>query len=174
MPRRYHRRRSYAIARPLRKYSNETYIINLIKPGSATIAAGDQLLGVYSPKASTLGTRKIKNFTLSLSSNNNVPFVYALVYVPEGTQPSTLKLNPQTITTDAIDAISLYEPNQNVIMSGMFGGPSGQIIKAKTRLARNLNSNDFIVLIIAPVQNFAIESGESFCCCCALNFAITY
>ena len=169
MPRRYRRRRSYSIVRPLKKYSNETYVLNLSKTNDTAepiiIPTGDNLIGIYSPTASTLGTRKAKNFTVSLSCDVDVPFMYALVYVPEGTDPSTLTVTPKEITGAPIAANSLYEPNQNVIMTGMFGGPSGQIVKSKSRLARNLNSNDYIILIVAPIADITIpvDTGVHIC-----------
>ena len=94
MPRRYRRRR-YAITRPLKttKYSNETYAA-----GSSTQWLDSALYSsVCIPASQTLGTRKCKNFTLTLVSkagadDYNKPIYFALVFVPEGTVPSALNI----------------------------------------------------------------------------------
>lgn len=154
MPRRY-RRRSYKITRPLKttKYSNETYA-TLHKAAVATEELGTNVYAIQKasniiPQTSVLGTRKVKNFTVRfkafdiVASDNTVnPTVWqwALVFVPEGLTPTHLQLGLGGAFT------SMYEPNQNVIISGV--ADSNQVYVSKTRLARNLNSGDGIYFVL--------------------------
>lgn len=95
------------------------------------------------------GMRKVKNFSIEIHpciySNEgqslSIPYCWALVYVPEG----------QNFTPDfgnTTNGGSLYEPNQNVIISG--SGVCGDAGPRRfTRMARNLNSGDRIYLLLA-------------------------
>lgn len=123
---------------------------------------------------SAQGMRKAKNFTLDLSSigfpgegeSGTIirPVYWALVYVPEGS-PGDIKLSTPTTSTS-----SLYEPNQNVIMSGIITS-DGQKNRFTTKLARNLNSNDKISLLyLLPQDNAAHDINVNIC----LTYAITY
>lgn len=163
MPRYRRYRRTYPISRSLRttKYSNETYIFNNLN----TIYSTENTYRVgMIPSTSTMGTRKCKNFTLTLSTVPLVPFLFALIFVPEGTQAGDISL-PTSSTP-----VSLYEPNQNVIMSGIFGGPNATISRFKSRLARNLNSGDNIYLVIKPIQDY--ETGAPITA--LLNYAVAF
>lgn len=186
MPRRYRRRR-YTLSRPLKtvRYSNETASFNVVK----TIASGNQYVNgdpiAIVPSTSVAGTRKAKNFTLRLLLESIAPIrvQWALVFVPQGTTASNLQnsTNPDVFQ-------SLYEPNQNVIMSGMIIASPYAILNNipyyspvtpttfKTRLARNLDSGDSIRLVWvaytptgdgAPADTNAVLTGQC-------NFAISY
>lgn len=153
MPRRYTRSGKYTRRVKTVKYSNETYnftdAIDVAAPSVKTVA--------YSTVISAIdqqGVRKCKNFELSLTGTpfvpNNaqnsaeaVPVFWALVYVPQGTQPSQINIG----SNDA--PASLYEPNQNVIMSGVWPGDLTAPYVKRTRLARNLNSGDSIAFVLA-------------------------
>lgn len=163
MPRYRRYRRSYPISRSLRttKYSNETYIFNNLNTVYTT--ENTYRVGMI-PSTTTMGTRKCKNFTLTLSTVPLVPFLFALVFVPEGTQAGNITL-PSNSTP-----VSLYEPNQNVIMSGIFGGPNGTVSRFKSRLARNLNSGDNIYFIIKPIQDY--DQGAPITA--LLNYAVAF
>lgn len=169
MPR---RRRSHRVSvyRPLKaaKYSNETYAFGC----GGTYSQNRHFYVVVSPQATTLGTRKAKNFTVRITGGGDIPTLWALVFVPEGTPPNTLNFGSQPITegTTTFNGLSLYEPNQNVIISGVCRGGAAGVITAKTRLARNLNSNDYIVLIIRPMISYdgnMVYIGS-------VNYAISY
>ena len=110
-------KRSYA---PRKKYSNETSSFsNIANSRGRNISVYVPLL--VNSDHPMQGMRKIKNLKLSLnfseihssvtSEYTKNPIYWALVYVPQGTQPQALKV------TDA--ASSFYEPNQNVIMQGI-------------------------------------------------------
>lgn len=158
MPRRYRRRARYAIARPLKtaKYSNETFgYYGIINNDSGVLGNRGSLVIPVVPPASPLGMRKVKNMTLRLCAEKTMITVgetstferarvmFALVYVPEGTNPSAINIG------SAQNALSIYEPNQNVIMAGLVD--SEQTYSFKTRLARNLNAGDMIYLILGDL-----------------------
>lgn len=163
MPRRYYRRRYYG---PRAKYSNETASFVIITPPVEQITTfpkedNDQVdppihwTGKTVVPATTIyGTRKVKNFDIQMTSKGlDCAVIGVLVYVPEGTRATDLNL--------AADEVGkLYEPNQNVICRFVIP-PSPEdsnavITRVKTRLARNLDSGDAIVLVLATTD---AESG---------------
>ena len=161
MPRR--TRRYYRRTRPLKtvKYSNETYDtiteINLQPSSQANIS----LISAVDAQ----GTRKAKNFTLRFAYAGPHPLVFALVYLPQSQQVSNITMgNVQTPT-------SLYEPNQNVIISGFVTPAGNQVQTFRTRLARNLNSGDSIVLALKNPNTVNAATGQIGI---ILNYAISY
>lgn len=172
MPRRYRRRR-YAISRPLKtaKYSNETYTVQQSTDAGANLQFQKSFPVV--PDTSVLATRKCKNFTLKLgilgfTGSTKFPgFYWVLAFVPQGVDPSLI----QTAAQSASAAVSLYEPNQNVIMSGVI--TDSQTHTYKTRLARNLNSGDEIALIVL-VQNHDTANPITVEWASTINYAISY
>ena len=172
MPRRYRRRsaRGYKLVKPV-KYSNETFSATTIFPWqdsakyASTVIAGTDVLG----------TRKVKNFSLTISLQYNpthpedqlIPLLFALVFVPEGND-SNIPKTGQTFADNKLTAISMYEPNQNVIMQGIIDAK--QIYKFKTRLGRNLNSGDTIQLVWTSIGNFAAPALLSF----TINYALAF
>lgn len=157
----YPRRRVYS-ARPVKqvKYSCEHYAF------SDTINTGETARNDATTMVTALATggmRKAKNFTLDLfaTSDDMQAINFALVYVPQGSTATTL--NPI-----GADATSIYEPNQNVIMSGIIS-TDGQKNRFTTKLARNLNSGDSIGLIVcAPANKAAVDYSA------ALTYSITF
>lgn len=163
------------------RYSSETTSLN----AEGTIAAGTMStfpsggspvqkgMVLVSP-ATIQGTRKVKNMTLSIASKGNtVPLLCAIVYVPQGTDASSITPGPNGLT-----GASLYEPNQNVIMQFVMNpvesdntGSNVQVFR--TKLARNLDSGDKIVFIAAPAyanedDSMTIKIVGTF------NYAISY
>lgn len=132
MPRRYYRR----YRRTKRKYSVEQRPLAFNLSASATTAV------VIVPSTITQGMRKVKNFTVNLvpQLDSSLPLVWALVYVPEGTQAGSLNITSTTST--------LYEPNQFVITCGI-SDPTAGPIRFYSPLSRNLNSGDAIYLLVA-------------------------
>lgn len=112
------------------------------------------------------GMRKAKNFTVTFANNSTVPIQWALIYCPQGFPETALTLD---IGVEA--AASIFEPNQNVIMTGVTWATAPQN-KYTTRLARNLNSGDSIVLLI---RQLIVQQGLPQKChfLCTLNYAIT-
>lgn len=153
------------------KYSNETTNAS----GEFEITDGNQQVEMPLIAPSNVqGTRKCKNFELSLCGGpwqdaegaELTPISWALVYVPEGTQAGAIRQG--ALGTPA----SLYEPSQNVIMSGIWPANLTSNYKVKTRLARNLNSGDSIYLILHTAAELA--DGASKNICVNLNYAIAY
>ena len=164
MPRRYRRYRRYYRNYKLAKYSNETHST----AATDTWLANASRHTICIPKTNVLGTRKVKNFSLSLSliTNETIPIFWALVYVPEGTDVSGINFG--NIAESVISTTSLYEPNQNVIMQGVIDNK--QAYKFRTPLARNLNSGDTVAFVFRPAANFTADSTLAL----TLNFALAY
>ena len=78
------------------RYSNETTCVNIqssiTQNTTPTLPLIDDKRGFILVNSANLqGTRKAKNFLLSISSfGNTVPLLCAVVYVPQGTDPSTI------------------------------------------------------------------------------------
>lgn len=136
--RRSYRRRTYKV----QKYSNETAIGNIKYVQPIDDATIHSYAAIVIDNTSIQGMRKVKNFTLQLQSQTLDPLSWALVYVPQGTRVSNMS------ATHGPNTVSIYEPNQNVIMSGLISSANGVVTK-RTRLARNLNSGDLICLVCA-------------------------
>ena len=183
MPRRYRRRR-YAIARPLKtaKYSNETYGTNIY--GLTLLNSSIQKQVPMVPNTTVLATRKCKNFTLRIGIvesrynttrvNDGFLLHWALVFVPQGLSPSNLVLSEANAAEAQPTSISVYEPNQNVIMQGVI--TDMQAYTYKTRLARNLNSGDSIYLVTCFYSSRTGEATETadFLAAATLNYAVSY
>lgn len=136
------------------------------------------------PATNIMGNRKVKNFTLKLTANNNDDQIFgALVYVPEGTKVSQLLVGGEIQ--------SIYEPNQNVIATFiippncvrntdktlMFQSAPTQIT-VSNKLARNLNTGDCICLVFASPNGIIAGDGSNGAEPCTvsgtINFAIKY
>ena len=175
-----YRRRAYSrnYSRVKRaKYSNETHAmaVSLETSSDQTALYRQGKLALMLVQASdNQGMRKAKNFDLSLQSvNMQQPVHFALVYVPEGQKPSGMTLPALNEGSLSSEPASIYEPNQNVIMSGVLPPTTGNPIHFRTRLARNLNSGDAIYLCLEPA--FAPASTDTFGDIDAqLNYAICY
>lgn len=179
MPRRYTRSGRYTRRVKTVKYSNETYNVT----GQYQVLNGAQKENWCETLISaidTQGVRKCKNFELSLTGGAfeptgqtqgdavTAPIFFALVYVPQGTDPSNINIG----VPDA--CASLYEPNQNVIMAGVWPGDLTAPFVKKTRLARNLNSGDRIVLVMSSPPFGAQGSTYSKTLAVTLNYAISF
>lgn len=182
MARRYRRRHRYTIARPLKttKYSNETYasLVDLTTNTLNTRATASVFV-IPNVLGGVLGTRKAKNFTIRICAEQTrairssetlfrrATIAFALVYLPEGNLPGAMHYGSGQTSQ------SLYEPNQNVILSGIVD--SNQVYTFKTRLARNLNAGDnitleFMDLTINDQDNQTILTPLAVSC----NYAISF
>lgn len=161
MPRRARRTRRYSRSYKVQKYSNET--CNFV--GTGTVNANGNAIALVAPIDSQ-GMRKCKNFTLTIacSANISVPLIYALVYVPQGTLASRLNIGENG------GVVSLYEPNQNVILSGILSYDQNVPVTKYSRLARNLNSGDSIQLIVRAINAEEVSLDIA----ATLNYAISY
>lgn len=174
MVRRYRRTsRSVRIYRPLKtvKYSNETYS-GLFDIASAQYPLDGYNVGNFSislvKDADVAGMRKVKNVSIRLSgrSDNAAGMaLVALIYVPEGFPNDSLQLNAPVNA-----ATSMFEPNQNVIAAGTFSYENTTPVFIGNRLARNLNSNDKLILLIKPLTPLATTVGIAL----TANYAICF
>lgn len=178
----YRRRRYSRVPRSVKsvKYSNETAIQSV--PQSTAPGVWNAGLAVaLVPSVNSAGMRKAKNFTLSFQyqfhfQDLGVPINFALVYVPEGQVPGTLG---RAAWSNNSAPVSLYEPNQNVILQGLLPATCTGRMEFRTRLARNLNSGDAIYLVMRPIDDLSTQASESgeyqgIGLCAQLNYAIAY
>lgn len=178
-----YKKRNYTPRYKKVRYSNETTCLNI----SSQVTGGqtptipvysDGALGFVLVKAADLqGTRKVKNMLLSISSyGNQVPLLCAIVYVPQGTSPSNI--TPSNVANRT--GSSLYEPNQNVIMQFVMNpidptsGAGSDVQNFKTRLARNLDSGDSIMLVMCPAYPTAQGTDQTIRVAGTFNYAISY
>ena len=163
------------------KYSAENALIEGAITGANTDQEGFHKQGnfVIVPPTEAQGTRKVKNLTVrfllgpAYNINKTDPtdrteavgnIQFAVVFVPQGTAPNSLVTGTQFI--------SLYEPNQNVILSGVVDNT--QTYTFRTRLARNLNSGDCIAIVIrdgnaATDTTFTSTNVYYLICDCIIN-----
>ena len=127
MPR-YHRRRVYSGARD--KYSVEHSAFAGTVNGGATSSID------VVPATTVQGMRKVKHLTISASVSSAM--YWALMYIPQG-----MPVPSMTVGTGD----SLVEPNQFVMNCGVLDPDAGPQ-RVSSRVARNLNSGDRIVLLI--------------------------
>lgn len=171
-------RRSYSGIRRGPKYSNETSLQTV--PSSKTIGDWDNQINMCMiPPSQNQGMRKAKNFTLTLTKTDSdgaltTPIAWALVYCPNSVTPSNINIANWTATNSS--PVSFYEPNQNVIMSGVLPANSNASAVFRTRLARNLNSSDTIFLVLTNVLTDAQHTANpcNFSVSASLNYAICY
>lgn len=159
--RRRYTRRSYRRAYKTQRYSNET-MSGVIDIPLGAIAPDKAGVLVVSTELQAM--RKAKNFKLTMYTDPDVKdiFYFAVVYVPQGMEPSALN------TGTNLTPVSLYEPNQYVIMSGMLQ-PGGNNI-FYSRLARNLNSGDAIGIQVRTAAKTSAPLTIPY----TFNYAITY
>lgn len=178
MPRRYRRTNRVRIYRPLKtvKYSNETVSSSItFNTGNYPIEGknGSALLPIIIHPTDVAGMRKVKNISVRIASS--VPpnvvaggsCVMALIYAPQGTSDDSVWLS-----SGQGAPISLYEPNQNVIASGIVNYITHSTVFMGNRLARNLNSGDAILLVIKPLN--PIPENASVTYAVSVNYAICY
>ena len=106
-----------------------------------------QILVPIVPAIQQEGVRKVKNISISMamvnSGNYYGPIYWALIYAPEGTVINELKYDDE-----------LYQPSNFVINSGIISNQNENKYRISSRLARNLNANDRIYLLMGtrPTQ----------------------
>ena len=125
------------------KYSVEHTRV-LISTNSTAVNGLNQAAALVVAPTTVQGMRKVKHIRISLSPTGEAAgggqsdVTWALVYVPEGYNPNNL---------DGVNEHSLYEPNQFVMAAGHCD-PNAGPIRITSPIARNLNSGDYIVLIV--------------------------
>lgn len=89
------------------------------------------------------GVRQVARMTVTLTTTSdlNGPIYWALTYIPEGAVTSSLFPNNTT----------LFTPSNYVLSSGVADSSAGPI-RISSRLRKNLNANDRIVLYTATTK----------------------
>lgn len=139
-----------------------------------SIQNGNTLYWYMVPRTDIQGIRKVKNFSLEfcMRSDEQLTFGWALVYWPGyWTQTGGQPLYPPVLATPEAAPSSLYEPNQHVIMQGIFNTTDAKQFRRFSGLARNLNSEDTVVLMIR-VYAHNQDTGSSAAVTC--RYAIAY
>lgn len=150
------------------KYSTMTYYV---ENGNPT-AEGYKPYFTVVPPTDIGGMRKVKNISIQLSFSSaytdeqgllqytgNQQILWAIVYVPKGSEPGTLQPNNGI----------LYSPPQFIMASGIYDceqpGNSSRIF---TPLSRNLNAGDGIAFVYTPRQQLYTGQIRT-----VINYAIT-
>jgi hypothetical protein len=119
--------------------------------------------GIIVAPSTAQGVRKVKNPPLRIvtsAPNPSTPILWALVYAPQ-----------LTAGTAGVVPVSIFEPNQNVIMSGWLSAlGTHDPVTFKSRLARNLDSGDQIVLLLYNPRPDPTTVAIAF----SLNYTICY
>jgi hypothetical protein len=135
-----YRRRAYRRSRGSRdKYSVQQRAFSFTAGASPTTTAQ-----VIVPAATVEGMRKVKHLAINLTplpEDAGAQIWWALVYVPQGTQPNSIELS------GASTMKSMYEPNQFVMNCGIVDPTAGPI-RFSSPISRNLNDGDAIYLIV--------------------------
>jgi hypothetical protein len=102
------------------------------------------------PATNVAGRRVARGFKITISSwGTPQPVYYALVYMPEGAQPSNFVLNLNTAWA-ATTVTETFGANQWVISTGAV--PLNDTLRAYSGQSRSLNNGDTIVLILKRVH----------------------
>lgn len=105
------------------------------------------------PSTTLQGMRKAKNFSIEFGTNSTLPIGWALCYLPQGANagaflPSVAETNGAPEQTSTF--VEMFANSQWVISNGTI--VAGAITRFRTRLARNLNNGDQIIMFIFNPQ----------------------
>jgi len=158
----YYPQRSLAVGKR-NKYSTMTYIMS---NGDPTEVDYKPYFTVV-PPTDIGGMRKVKNITIQLSydgtlSHPSAPdnrILWALIYVPKGSEPGDFNQNSGI----------LYSPPQFIMASGIYDTNNpGNSSRIFTPLSRNLNAGDGIALLYKPLKSIVTNQITI-----VINYAIT-
>ena len=123
------------------KYSVEQTFFN------TSLTSGQTTAIDVVPAAAIQGMRKVKHITITAASATTVTdgVLWCLFYLPAGYAAPAFN-----VTTGS----PLIEPNQYVMNCGCFDHDAGPF-RVTSRLSRNLNSGDRIVLLLRPLNTSA-------------------
>lgn len=139
---------------PRKKYSlARASVSSNTRAGAGVLGAQTETVIVASVAGQ--GKRKCKNFDIQLAclqqqGVNQALIYYALVYVPYGSTAGAI--------SDA-SATEFYNPASNVLAAGVYDCDEGTGFRIRTRLARNLNAGDQILLLTRSLASAAGEVG---------------
>ena len=134
-----------------RRGSRDKYSVEQ-QAGLVQVSASGQVNIQVVPNTSIQGMRKVKHLTVSMAAQESGAstdlLFWALVYVPQGTNPSAISLSGGT---------GMYEPNQFVMNCGVFDFSAGPL-RVFSPISRNLNSGDSIYLLIANPSSVSFNA----------------
>lgn len=116
------------------------------------------------PRSNVAGIRKVKNFDITMSlgigdSGVIEPILYALMYVPEGANVAQIvpQLNQPYFgeANQEPPFVEMLAANQWVIGCGCV--TTNSTTRYRSRLSRNLNDGDSVVLIFWQTEGVAID-----------------
>lgn len=166
----YYPQRSLAVGKRNKYSTMTTFITN----GSPT-ATNFKWYFTIVPPTEVGGMRKVKNINIQLAFDEryedpedgtvkyteNQQFLWAIVYVPKGSEPG--EINPYA------NGI-LYSPPQFIMASGIYDtNQPGNSSRIFTPLSRNLNAGDGIAFVYKPVNAFFFTQQLK----AVINYAIT-
>lgn len=165
----YYPQRSVAVGKR-NKYSTMTYYVQNGKPSSVDYKPYFTIV----PPTDVGGMRKVKNISIQLSFSSayiadphdpileytqNQQILWAIVYVPKGSEPGTLNMSNGIY----------YTPPQFIMASGIYDCEQpGNSSRIYTPLSRNLNAGDGIAFVYRPRQ--ILYEGQL---SAVINYAIT-
>lgn len=120
---------------------------------------------VIVPASKVAGIRKVKNIGFDLTTNCDVPLIYSVFYLPEGSGEGSISSNINKVTAAADDTqdgglnfVELYAANQWVIGCGSI--IQGTIGRFRSRMARNLNNGDLVLVFVHSANNEPLQIGS--------------
>lgn len=164
----YYPQRSLAVGKR-NKYSTMTYYLTNANPFHPEYRPYLTIV----PPANIEGMRKVKNISIQLSFDatytnptdgtititEDQRILWAIVYVPKGSEPGTLS-NKLGV---------FYTPPQFIMSSGIYDtNQPGNTSRIFTPLSRNLNSGDGIAFVFYPLKT--LYEGQL---SAVINYAIT-
>ena len=168
----YYPQRSKAVGKR-NKYATMTYYIANIQTTGPDATRPSYFTIV--PPTDVGGMRKVKNIsiqlaftneytdvstdppTIAISENNRI--LWAIVYVPRGSEPGTINLNNGIF----------YTPPQFIMASGIYDTDQpGNSSRIFTPLSRNLNAGDGIAFVYKPTKELYPQQLST-----VINYAIT-
>lgn len=145
--------------------------------GQLTVAGNFQAYYTIVPPIETQGNRKVKNIMLHIGLRSlTYPICYTLYYLPQNTPPTGFlgatgsTWDPQNNTWIG-NWSSTYDPNQNVLSSGIVS--LEQVTRVYWSGLRTLNSGDRIVLALHNLLPDTL-SDEDGACVIDARYSIAY
>lgn len=151
---------------PRKKYSLARASVGSAVTGGASAALGNQVNIDIVAAAAAQGKRKVKNFDIQLAvqqpQGEDTIIYYALVYQPVGVAtPSPISVGGE-----------FYSPPSHVLSAGLYDCSEGTGFRIRSRLARNLNAGDKIVLCLRATSSVA--NPTAFVCRGIVSYVVAY
>lgn len=163
-----------AVARPGR-WAREATVVDLSKVSIAASGGVGNVIVV--PPTTVQGNRRISTVSLRLVWTAGVPVAYVLAYIPAGTTPSPpgsggfASIDEHGQIPEGQSLSSLYEPNQNVLTSGVIAPNAGQITSIAWTGTRVLGSGDCIAVVFKNYFSDAVSANAGILMC---SYSVAY